>query len=311
MNQFEDNQGAEFNPGMDAFERINLKRLEDALDDVFGIVNGILKTRINGIAFDPQGRIIATGPSCGFVKIPEVTSGTKRGKIPFWMGYQFMMPDFYESREHDTKDYSLSQTDSSSVRVAITPEKRQLSVGPTPFRMSLLDLRQFRNKQYETLHLDYEDVNNTIDFLDSHRELVKDTVFYDFIHEVGEYIIKKNKKLNSVDEHHAWDVFEGTIDSLVERLNSADFKKNLVARAINQYETITNVKENLLKTATLLRKHSNMRSEILCYEAALRYFSNMLSMEEASNPNFWDEMAEEKRKAMLKGIKQGYDKSLF
>jgi len=311
MSQFEDNQGAEFNPGMDAFERINLKRLEDTLDDVFGIVNGILKTRINGIAFDPQGRILATGPRCGFVKIPQVESDAGRARPAFWTGYQFMMPDFYESREFDIKDYTLSQTDSSSVRVAVTPEKRQLSIGPTPFRMRLLDLRQFRNKQYETLRLDYEDVNNTIDFLDSHRELVKDTLYFDFMHEVGEYIIKKNKKLNSVDKQHAWEVFEGSIDSLIERLNSADFKKDLVERAMNQYDTITNVKENLLKTAALLRKHSSMRSEILCYEAALRYFSNLLSMEEATNPNFWEEMTKEKRTAMLKGIEQGYDKNMF
>lgn len=310
MTWSEEEQNTESDQGMNRFERIGVKKLEEALSEVISHVNGTLRTKINDLSFDEDGRIIAIGPRCEFVKLPE-PADPEEDYEAYWMGYQFMMPDFYRSREKNKKDYTVTHEDSSSVQLTVTPERRSMSVGANPFAMRVLELSQFRDKCYDNLGLESADVNRAIHSLDEYRELVKDNISYKFMHEVGEHITKKNKLLNFRDKQHAWDVFEGSIDEIIERLNSPEFKKSLIQRAMNQYETITNIKENLLKTTTLLQKHGNISSEIICYETALRFFTELMTMEEVSNPKFWDNMPDYERKKRFQGMREGLDKEFF
>jgi hypothetical protein len=307
MSDSEDHQGMEFNQGMDSFEEIKIQRLEDALKDVAAYANGVIRTKINNIAFDPQGRIVSSGPRCEFVKLPNITSR----RSSFWIGYQFMMPDFYQSREVKRSDYTVAKTDSSSVRVAASPDKGLLTVGQTPFTMRVLDLKHFKKKQYENLGLTYEDVNDVISTLKEHEELVKDTVCYEFMQKVGEYILAKNQQLNFADTRLPGDKFEGSIENIIERLKSPEFRNNLIERAINQYETVTNVKENLLKTVALLEKYGGINSKEGCYETALRFFTEQMTIDEVVNPNFWDNMSQSERAQRIAVMYDSVHKDFF
>ncbi|MBD3259823.1 hypothetical protein GF371_04315 [Candidatus Woesearchaeota archaeon] len=272
------------------FEKVRIEQLEDAFARTINDVNRELQAKLDTVVWDDEkGDFIREqGQRCTYEKLPPSKLDDMSKYDRYWVGYQFMMPDFFRSRKKDPSDYTIHRRDLSCIDVIATPSLNRLAIGARPLGIEVFDFEQFRDRSFHNLNLETEHINSAVDYLQSEKS-IRNFINQVLMHNLRDYLTDTlRKEFNNGGPEDDDVMFFDSFDSMVEHIESPGFKKNLVGRAVKHYELVTAVKANLVKTIGLMMKHTMYPRKLdNGRRIALRYFIDVMDIKESSDPDLY------------------------